>query len=160
MSTKSFTEWLRAARRRLSPVRKGNLRGGRGVTLMELLVVLAILAMIAVVAVPLYLNHLSRSRVQAAEIQIDQLGSILDMYRLDVGGYPGSAEGLEALLSAPAGVDRWAGPYLRKRESLTDPWGQPYQYRSPGQYGPYDLWSNGSDKAEGGEGDAADITSW
>lgn len=127
---------------------------------MELLVVLAILAMIAVIAVPLYLNHLSRSRIQTAAVQVDQIGSILDMYRLDVGRYPSTADGLGALLIGPPGVERWAGPYLKKRESLTDPWGNPYEYRAPGDHGEYDLWSNGSDGTTGGEGEAADITSW
>jgi general secretion pathway protein G len=127
---------------------------------MELLVVLAILALIAVIAVPLYLNQLSKSRIQTARIQVEQLGTILDMYRLDVGVYPSSADGLEALLTQPPGVDRWGGPYLKKRESLTDPWRRLYEYRAPGDHGDYDLWSNGADGTEGGEDEDTDITSW
>jgi len=127
---------------------------------MELLVVLAIMAGIAVIAVPIYLNQLSKSRIQTASIQVQQLGTILDMYRLDVGHYPTSSDGLESLVTAPAGVDRWGGPYLKQKESLTDPWGNPYQYRSPGDHGDYDLWSNGADGTEGGDGENADITSW
>ena len=160
MSTKSFIETAGAVVRRILRATRNRPCGSPGVTLMELLVVLAILATIAVIAVPLYLNHLSRSRVQAAGIQVEQLGTILDMYRLDVGGYPSTADGLESLLTAPAGIDRWAGPYLKKRKSLSDPWGRPYEYRGPGDHGDYDLWSNGADGVEGGEDENADITSW
>lgn len=136
-------------------------RRSRGYTLVELLVVLGILAAIGLIAVPAYINHLSKSRIRTAEIQIDRLGAILDAYLLDVGRYPTGQEGLESLVSAPPGVDRWAGPYLKNREALTDPWGNPYVYRSPGQHGKYDLYSLGPDGTEGGDGeDAADITSW
>jgi general secretion pathway protein G len=134
--------------------------GSRGMTLMELLVVLAIIAIIAVVAVPQVLSYLSRSRIQAADIQVDQLSTILDMYRFDVGRYPTTAEGLDALVNPPPGVDRWAGPYLRKPESLIDPWGNPYGYRAPGDHGDFDLWSYGADGTSGGEGENADITNW
>lgn len=134
--------------------------GSRGLTLLELMVVLLIIAGIAAIAVPVYLNHLTNSQIKTAKIQVSQLGTILDMYRLDVGRYPTSEEGLEALLTQPPGLDRWSGPYLQKRESLTDPWGHPYGYRSPGEHGSYDLWSYGADGAEGGEEENADITSW
>lgn len=157
---KSYTDYPRTLLRRILRRRRDRPCGSPGVTLMELLVVLAILAMIAVVAVPLYLNQLSKARVQTAAVQVEQLGSILDMYRLDVGSYPSTADGLEALLTQPPGVDRWGGPYLKKRESLTDPWGRPYGYRAPGDHGDYDLWSTGADGTEGGEGEDADITSW
>lgn len=139
---------------------KRPLCGSRGMTLMELLVVMTIIALIAVIAVPQVLNYLTRSRIQAAKIQVDQLGTILDMYRLDVGRYPTTAEGLDALVNPPPGVDRWAGPYLRKAESLTDPWGNPYGYQAPGDHGDYDLWSYGADGTSGGEDENADITSW
>ncbi len=127
---------------------------------MELLVVLAILALIATVAVPMYLNHLTKSQIRTADIQIDRLGAILDAYLLDVGRYPTQEEGLEALVSAPPGVDRWSGPYLKNKEALTDPWGNAYVYRSPGRHGKYDLYSLGADGAEGGEDEDKDITSW
>jgi len=135
-------------------------RRSRGYTLVELLIVITILAGISVIAVPTYLNYLEKSRIKTAAIQIDRLGAILDTYLLDVGRYPTQAEGLEALVSAPSGVDRWAGPYLTKKESLIDPWGTPFQYRSPGEHGKYDLYSLGPDGAEGGDGENADITSW
>lgn len=135
-------------------------RRSRGFTLMELLVVLAILALIMAFAVPAYLNYLSNSQIKAAGIQIDRLGAILDSYLLDVGRYPTQEEGMEALLSAPPGLDRWAGPYLKNREALTDPWGAPYIYVFPGRHGKYDLYSLGADGREGGEGENRDITSW
>lgn len=134
--------------------------GSRGITLLELLVVLAIIALIATFAVPALFNQLGASKTKAAKIQVKELGSILDMYRLDVGGYPSEAEGLESLVKAPPGLERWNGPYLSNPEALTDPWGRPYLYRMPGDNGEYDLYSLGSDGAEGGEGEAADVTSW
>ncbi len=127
---------------------------------MELLVVIAIIAVISAIAIPWYTGRLSKARVDTTKIQITQLGTILDMYRLDVGRYPTEVDGLQALLTAPAGVDRWSGPYLGNKEALIDPWGNPYVYRSPGEHGLYDLYSLGADGAEGGEDENADITSW
>lgn len=124
------------------------------------MVVILVLALIATIAVPMYMNHLSKSRVRTAGIQIERLGAILDAYLLDVGRYPTQDEGLQSLVSAPPGVDRWAGPYLKNREALTDPWGAPYVYRFPGGHGKYDLYSLGADGAEGGEDEDKDITSW
>ena len=135
-------------------------RASRGFTLMELLVVMLILVAIGAFAVPLYLNHLSNTRIKAAGIQIDRLGGILDLYKLDIGLYPPEGDGLQALLTQPAGADRWNGPYLKKKASLTDPWGAPYIYRFPGEHGAYDLYSLGADGVEGGEGENADATSW
>lgn len=135
-------------------------RRSRGYTLVELLIVITILAGISAIAIPTYLNYLEKSRIKTAGIQIDRLGAILDTYLLDVGRYPTQTEGLDALVAAPPGVDRWAGPYLTKKESLIDPWGTPFQYRSPGEHGKYDLYSLGADGAEGGDDENADITSW
>lgn len=134
--------------------------GSRGITLLELLVVLAILALIATIAVPALFGQLAASKTKTAQIQIKELGNVLDMYRLDVGSYPSEADGLDSLVNPPSGLERWNGPYLRNPEALTDPWGRPYQYRLPGEHGEYDLFSLGSDGSEGGEGEAADVTSW
>ena len=131
-----------------------------GFTLLELLVVLAILGMLAAFAVPQVMNYLDRARSDSAKIQVSNLSTALDLYRLDVGRYPSTSEGLASLVTAPTAIDRWNGPYVKKEESLIDPWGEPYGYRSPGQHGAYDLFSLGADKAEGGEGEDRDQTSW
>ena len=132
----------------------------RGFTLVELLVVLVILGIIAVFAAPRVINLLGGAKADAARIQVDRLSGVLDLYMLDAGRYPREEEGLEALMERPAGVERWNGPYLQKAESLTDPWGQPYVYRFPGEHGEYDLYSLGADGQEGGEGQDADVTNW
>ena len=84
----------------------------------------------------------------------------LDLYRLDVGRYPASDEGLRALVEAPVESERWNGPYLKKENSLIDPWGKPYEYLAPGDHGEYDLFTLGADGIEGGDGEDADVTSW
>ncbi|HUF86826.1 MAG TPA: type II secretion system major pseudopilin GspG [Thermohalobaculum sp.] len=137
-----------------------NRRGERGLTLVELLVVLLIIGLIAAFAVPQVMNYLGGARQDSAAIQINQLSGILDLYRLDVGRYPSASEGLDALLERPSGADGWNGPYVRKADSLVDPWGNPYQYRVPGQHGDFDLYSLGADGTEGGEGEDADVVSW
>ena len=91
-----------------------------------------------------------------AHAQIDAFGKALDQYRLDVGHYPSTEQGLQALMTAPAGVSQWSGPYLKKAVPA-DPWGKPYQYRQPGEHGEYDILSFGADGQPGGEGPAADI---
>lgn len=135
-------------------------RRERGLTLVELLVVLLIIAMISAFVVPQVMRYLGGARQDAASVQINQLSGILDLYRLDVGRYPTSAEGLDALVERPTDAEGWNGPYVRKAESLIDPWGRPYQYRYPGEHGEYDLYSLGADGTEGGEGEDADVVSW
>lgn len=142
------------------PRRTVRTRRSRGFTLVELLVVLVILGLLAMVAVPQVAKLLGGAERKAATIQIERLSGILDIYRLDVGAYPSSEDGLDALVERPSGVERWNGPYLKKAESLIDPWHNPYVYRYPGEHGEYDLYSLGKDGREGGEGDAADITNW
>jgi general secretion pathway protein G len=129
----------------------------RGFTLLELLVVLAILGLIATFAAPRVLKWLSGAKSDAARIQIEALGTGLDLYRLEVGSYPPT---LEALVTQPSGADRWNGPYLKKTVVPKDPWGRDYVYSNPGENGPYDLVSLGADGAEGGEGEDRDIVSW
>jgi general secretion pathway protein G len=125
-----------------------------------LLVVLLILALIAAFAVPRVMNYLGGARSDAAAIQIERLGGILDLYRLDTGHYPTTEDGLQALIEAPADATGWNGPYLKKADSLVDPWGRPYEYQSPGSHGGYDLFTLGADASEGGDGEDADHTSW
>jgi len=131
----------------------------KGFSLIELIVVLVILGLLAGVVGPRLWNRLGQSKVQVARLQIDQLGSALDMFRLDVGHYPSTSQGLQALIEEQ-GIQNWSGSYLDKRSVPKDTWGRDFQYRSPGEYGGYDLWSLGADGIEGGEGEDADIYSW
>lgn len=135
-------------------------RADAGFTLIELLVVLVILGLLAAFAAPQVLKYLGGAKTDAAEAQVKNIAGILDLYRLEVGSYPSEADGLEALVEAPGGVERWNGPYVRQRDTLIDPWGQLYVYRMPGEHGPFDLYSLGADQAEGGDGENQDITSW
>lgn len=131
----------------------------RGFTLMELLVVMVIIGLLAGYVGPRLFGQIGKSEVKVTRAQIDALQKALDQFRLDVGRYPSTDQGLAALVERPAGEARWAGPYLAKAVPL-DPWGQPYQYRAPGQHGEYDLQSFGKDGRPGGQGEAADLTSW
>jgi len=131
-----------------------------GFTLIELLVVLVILGLLAGLVGPRVIKHLGESKSKTAVLQIEELSSALDLYRLEVGSYPSSDQGLVALVEQPVGVDQWNGPYLRKKTIRLDPWGQPYSYRSPGENGPFDIYSLGADNADGGEGEARDILGW
>ena len=131
-----------------------------GFTLIELLVVLVILGLLAGLIGPKVLGYLGGSRTKTARLQIEQLSSALDLYKLDNGTYPDGNQGLTALIKAPPGAAGWHGPYLAKALLPNDPWGHAYNYRMPGQHGEFDLWSYGSDNQEGGEGEAQDVTSW
>ncbi len=135
-------------------------RGEAGFTLVELLVVLIILGLIAAFAAPQVIKFVGGAKTDSAQIQIERLSGVLDLYRLQVGRYPSDDEGLNALMEAPADAPNWDGPYLKKADSLIDPWGRPYIYRFPGQHGDYDLYTLGADDQEGGEGENQDLTSW
>jgi len=130
----------------------------RGFTLIELLVVLVILGLLAALVGPNIFKNLSKGQAGAAKAQIELLGQALDQFRLDMGRYPTSQEGLAALVTNP-GIDNWQGPYLKKGLP-NDPWGRPYHYQSPGSHGDFDLVSFGKDGSPGGEGEDKDITSW
>jgi general secretion pathway protein G len=132
----------------------------QGFSLVEILVVITIIALIMALVGPRVLNHLSESKAKAAKIQIQSLATALDLFFLDTGQYPSNSEGLSALVQRPGSLAAWNGPYLKGNLVPNDPWGRPYMYRSPGQNGPYDIVSFGSDGQEGGSGVAADITSW
>jgi general secretion pathway protein G len=136
-------------------------RGGEaGFTLVEILVVITIIGLIMALVGPRVLNYLAESKVKAARIQVESFASSLDLFYLDAGRYPSTSEGLAALAARPGGIDTWNGPYLRTGLVPNDPWGHPYIYRSPGEHGPYDIVSLGSDGQQGGTGTAADIESW
>jgi general secretion pathway protein G len=134
--------------------------GEDGFTLLELLVVLSILALIMAVTAPQVTRYLSNARAQTAATQLSTIESALELYSLDIGAYPPEGAGLDALITEPAGVLGWTGPYLPKGDNLIDPWERPYLYRIPGEHGRYDLYSLGRDGAEGGEDEDADVTNW
>lgn len=136
------------------------LKSRAGFTLIELMVVMIILGLLAALVVPRMLGRVGQAKQKAAYTQIELFGTALDSFRLDVGRYPTTAEGLESLVAEVSGVDGWNGPYLKKREIPLDPWNTPYNYESPGKNGDYDLYSYGADKAAGGEEENTDIVSW
>lgn len=137
-----------------------NRRHSRGFTLIELLVVLAIIGLLAGLVGPQVMKHLGESKTKTARLQIEELASALDMYRLDVGRYPTGDEGLQALIEQPASARVWNGPYLRKKKVPLDPWNNAYHYAAPGQHGKFDLFSLGADGSDGGEGEDQDILGW
>ncbi len=130
----------------------------KGFTLIELLVVITILGLLALLVAPKMLGRVGPAKQKAAQAQIELFGTALDTFRLDVGMYPTTSEGLQALRTNP-GIEGWNGPYLQK-EIPQDPWGNPYAYISPGNHGEYDLISLGADKIQGGEGENQDIVNW
>lgn len=137
--------------------RQRHLVTDKGFTLLELLVVVVIIGLLAGYVGPRYFEQVGRSETKVAKAQIDAFEKALEQYRLDVGRFPATEAGLAALNQAPAGEARWRGPYLKK-DVPRDPWGQPYQYRQPGERGEYEIRSYGRDGKPGGAGDDADIS--
>jgi len=131
----------------------------KGFTLIEILIVMIIIGLLASLVAPKLFNKLEFSKRKAAEAQIQMIETALDAFRLDVGRYPTTQEGLKVLWKNPGNIKNWNGPYLPK-PIKDDPWGHPYIYKCPGEHGPYDLYSLGADGKPGGTGDNADITSW
>ena len=132
----------------------------RGMTLIEILVVLVLIGIVLGIVGGNFIGRGEKAKADAAKIEIGQIGQSLDLFKLEVGRYPSSQEGLQALVSAPAGVANWNGPYWKKSTLPKDPWGNEYRYSAPGQHGPYDIMSYGADGKEGGEGANKDILSW
>ena len=135
------------------------LAGQSGFTLMELLVVLAILGLLMSLVGPRVLSQLGGAKTKTAAIQIKDLEQSLEMYKLDVGSFPTSEQGLDALVEKPAGVVGWNGPYLKSAVPL-DPWNREYMYTYPGERAELDISSYGQDGAEGGEGEDSDVGNW
>lgn len=133
-------------------------KGQQAFTMIELLIIMIILGLLVSLVGPKLIQKVDTSKVKTARTQISMLETGLDAYRLDLGRYPSSAEGLKALVEKSESP-RWEGPYLRKGVPL-DPWGREYQYRSPGEHGSFDLFSLGADGATGGEGENADVVNW
>lgn len=133
-------------------------RRRHGFTLLELLVVVLIIGLLTAIVAPRFLGQVSKSEITTARAQMDAFDKALQGFRLDVGHFPSTAQGLKALVVAPAEEPRWRGPYMQGDVPL-DPWGSAYQYRSPGANGrDYELVSWGHDRAPGGSGDDADIS--
>ena len=115
--------------------------------------------LLAALVGPRFIRQEEKAKIKATKAQIELLSTALDTFRLDVGRYPTTEEGLEALRTKPGGLERWDGPYLKKDVPL-DPWGKAYAYKSPGEHGAFDIVSYGADGLSGGEGDNRDITNW
>lgn len=120
---------------------------------------MVIIGLLAGYVAPRYFAQVGKSEVKAAKAQIDALEKALEAYRLDVGRYPNTEQGLDALNKQPSGEAKWQGPYLKKAVPL-DPWGNAYNYKFPGEHGDYDIWSSGRDGRTGGSNEDADVTNW
>jgi general secretion pathway protein G len=139
---------------------KPSTRRVRGMTLIEILVVLVLIGVVLGVVGGNFIGKGEKAKADAAKIEIGQIGQTLDLYKLEVGRYPSTQEGLQALISAPPGVSNWNGPYWKKTTVPKDPWGNDYRYAAPGQNNaPYEISSYGADGKEGGEGANKDIAS-
>jgi general secretion pathway protein G len=130
-----------------------------GFTLVELLVVLVILVLLASIIGPQVIGYLSSSRAKTAHIQVESLVTSLELFHIDVGRYPTSAEGLDALVKNTSGIAGWSGPYINKDAIPLDPWGKPYKYESPATNRPFIVYSLGRDGKEGGGDEDGDISS-
>ncbi|MET0681952.1 MAG: type II secretion system major pseudopilin GspG [Casimicrobiaceae bacterium] len=135
------------------------IRRSAGMTLIEILVVLVLIGIVLGIVGGNFIGKGEKAKADAAKIEIGQIGQTLDLYKLEIGRYPTTQEGLQALIAAPAGVTNWNGPYWKKSTVPKDPWGTEYKYVSPAQNAPYDISSLGADGKEGGEGPNKDITS-
>lgn len=138
------------------PIRSEN---EAGFTLLELLVVLGIIGLLIGLVAPAALHQFGNAKQKIAQQSVERLSSVLDIYKLDVGHYPTTEQGLQALISKPANETRWNGPYLKGATLPEDPWGRPFLYRLPSQRAntPYDLYSLGADGQPGGSGEDADV---
>jgi general secretion pathway protein G len=135
-----------------------------GFTIIEIMVVIVILGLLISIVGPRLIGRTDDARVSTARMQIEGLSSALKMYKLDMGSYPTTEQGLEALVTPPAtdnNTSKWRkGGYLEKGKVPKDPWGNPYTYLQPGAHGDFDIISNGADGVPGGEDYNKDITNW
>ena len=134
-------------------------RSQTGFTLMELLVVLAILGLLMSLVGPQVLNQLGGAKTKTAGIQIKDLEQALEMYKLDVGRFPSTSEGLEALVKKPGNATGWNGPYLKSDVPL-DPWNREYNYKYPGERAEVDIFTYGANGSPGGDGEDSDVGNW
>jgi general secretion pathway protein G len=132
-------------------------RNEGGFTLMEMIAVIIVIGLVAAFVGPRLFGQSDAARARLAVAAISDLGGKLELFKLDVGRYPNSSEGLKALVSNPGSMQNWNGPYA-KDEQIKDPWGNAYAYTSPGQKGPYEIKSLGADGKDGGDGPDKDVT--
>lgn len=135
------------------------LKSQKGFTLIELLVVMIILGLLSALVGPKIIGNVDKSKVKAAHTQVSLLSNAVEQFRLDVGRFPTTAEGLVSLVENP-GIEGWDGPYLKKKAVPKDPWKKDYVYRFPGSHTDYDIMSYGADGQDGGDGYNKDIKSW
>ena len=114
----------------------------------------------AAIVAPNVMKFFRGAKTKATQTQIANLGGALEVFSIDVGRFPDTNEGLQALVENPGNVSNWFGPYLKKSSVPKDPWGYEYHYKSPGDHGSYDLWSLGADNRDGGDGEDQDVNSW
>jgi general secretion pathway protein G len=134
----------RAGKPGLGGTLRSRARKNAGYTLLELLVVMGILAVLTAIATPQLMGYFGKAKTQSVQLQIENIGTALELYYMENGAYPSASAGLKALVEAPAEAPRWNGPYLKKAKNLLDPWGRPYQYAvSDGQYDVYSLGPSG-----------------
>ncbi len=153
-----FTPRRRSAENGFTPRRRS---AENGFTLVELMVVIVIIGLLATIVALNVLPSGDTARIQKAKADIATIEQGLELYRLQMGGYPTTTQGLQALVTPPAGADAaryQAGGYIKRLPQ--DPWSRPYLYASPGQHGAADIWTLGADGKDGGQGIDADIGSW
>jgi general secretion pathway protein G len=142
----------------INMVRRTKRNDQSGMTLLEVMIVLAIIALVMGLAAPRLMENFGRAKSRTAELQMQNVKAALQLFYLDTGRYPSEAEGLNALLQAPAGIKNWSGPYLGGEAETLDPWSRPLIYRAPGQTSPFELQTLGRDGSQGGSSEDRDIS--